>query len=149
MTIEKVELVVQRVSPIPSPLKVWTNPSLINYENNNQYRAVYAGQEAGAILPTDYHRFRNGFVHLNPRETDQIDIHIVSRVEADMRFSVQVIYRVDNESQWHILSLPCLFEVVFADASDWRLYHLQDGAVGPNLLSVLQREVDERCANSW
>ncbi len=129
MTIEKVELVVQQVSPIPRPLNVWTEPLSTTYENANQYRAVYAGQEAGAILPTEYLRFKNGFVHLNPRgspgDTDSIDLHLVSRVEADIQFSVQVIYRVDNESQWHLLSLPRRFEVVFADASSWRLYHLQ------------------------
>lgn len=129
MTIEKVELVVQQVSPIPRPLNVWTNPSSIDYENDNQYQAIYAGQEAGAILPSEYLRFKNGFVHLNPRETDQIDLHLVSRVEADIQFSVQVLYRIDNESQRHSLrlSLPRPFEVMFADASDWRLYHFQNG----------------------
>ena len=127
MTIEKIELVVQEVSPIPHSLNVWNKLSLVDYENLDQYQAAYTGQEAGTMLPAKYLRFKNGFVHLNPGETNPIDIHLISRVEADIQFSVQVLYRVDNESRWHLLrlSLPRPFEVVFADASNWRLYHLQ------------------------
>lgn len=127
MTIEKIELVVQEVSPIPRPLNVWNKLYLIDYENPDQYQAAYTGQEAGTMLPAEYLRFKNGFVHLNPGETNPIDIHLISRVEADIQFSVQVLYRVDNESRWHLLSLslPSPFEVVFAEASSWHLYRLQ------------------------
>jgi hypothetical protein len=127
MTIEEIKLVVQEVSPIPRPLNAWNKLSLIDYGNSDQYQAAYTGQEAGTMLPAEYLRFKNGFEHLNPGETNPIDIHLISRVEAHIQFSVQVLYRVDNESRSSSLrlSLPHPFEVVFADASNWHLYHLQ------------------------
>jgi len=125
MTIEQINLVVEHVSPAPQTLNVWKYTSPINYSTNNQYQAFYAGQLTNAILLTDL-SFK-GFVRLSPRETDSIDIHIVSRLEKTIQFSVQVMYRVDYEFQEHWLRLPLLFEVIFANPSKWHLYHLQDG----------------------
>jgi hypothetical protein len=123
MTIEQIDLVIQQVSPVPQTLNVWMYTSPIDNSNNNQYQAFYAGQPNGTILLTNFMRFKNGFVHLIPGETDSIDIHFVSRLEATIQFSVRVIYRVDNESQEHWLRLPHLFEVIFAHPSKWHLYH--------------------------
>lgn len=129
MTIEQIDLVIEHVSPVPQTLNVWKYTSPIDYGNNNQYQAFYAGQPNNAILLTDFLRYTpgNGFVRLSPGETDSIDIHIVSRLEATIQFSVQVIYRVDDELQAHWLRLPYLFEVIFANPSKLHLYHLQDG----------------------
>jgi hypothetical protein len=127
MIIKEVDLGVQKVDPIPHPLNVWNDSLLVHYDNENHYRVIYFGQEAGAVMPAEYLRFQNGFVHLKPRESDQIDIHIISRLEANLYFSVQVIYSIDNESQPHVLKLPRVFQVIFAKVSDWHLYHLQYG----------------------
>jgi len=129
MTIQAVNLLIQQVAPMPHPLNVWDNTSSIQYENENQYRAFYFGQDAGALMPTIYLRFPNGlgYMHLKPRETDQMDIHIDSNVEANIKFSVRVTYRVDNESQLHMLQLSRAIEIMFADQSDWHLYRLQGG----------------------
>ena len=133
MTIQEVNLIIQQVEPVPHPLDVWNHTSSFQYENKNSYRAFYFGQEARTI-PTIYSRFqyRLGYMHLNPRETDQMDIHIVSNMEADIKFSIQVIYRVDNERLSHPLQLSQAFEVMFADESYWRLYHLQDSHLVPS-----------------
>ncbi len=124
MVIEKVNLVIQQVAPIPHPLNVWNYTSPVHYENENHYRALYLGQETGAVISTNYLRFQYGFVQLKPGETDQIDIHIISRVEANIWFSVQVVYRINNESILHTLKLPQVFEIMFANKSDWHFYHL-------------------------
>src|SRR6266567_546556 len=124
MIIEEVNLVIQKEAPIPHPVNVWNYIPPVDYENENQYRALYLGQETGAVIPTDYLRFQYGFVQLKPGETDQIDIHVISRVEANIWFSVQIVYRIDNESILHTLKLPEVFEVMFVNKSDWHLYHL-------------------------
>ena len=124
MVIEEVNLVIQQVAPIPHPLNVWNYNTPVHYENENQYRALYLGQTTGAVIPTDYLRFQYGFVQLKPGETDQIDIHFISRIEANIWFSVQVVYRIDNESILHTLKLPQVFEIMFANKSDWHLYNL-------------------------
>jgi len=125
--IEEVDLVVQQVPPMLYPFNVWNTPSLTHYENDNQYRAVYTGQDAGAVLPAQYLRFQIGWVQLAPGEQDQIDVHIISQVEANVLFSVQVIYRVSDGRQLYLLKLPQVFEVMFADKSHWHLYRFQDG----------------------
>lgn len=127
MIIEEVDLVVQQVLPMPYPLNIWNAPSLTHYENDNQYRAVYIGQDAGAVMPAQYLRFQFGQVELAPGEQDQIDVHIISQVEANVLFSVQVIYRVSGDRPLHLLKLPQVFEVMFVDKSDWHLYRFQDG----------------------
>ena len=125
MVIEEVNLVILKVAPLPHPLNVWSNTLYVHYENENQYRALYLGQQADAIITADYLRFQFGFVQLKPGETDQIDVHVVSRVEANIWFTVQVIYRIANESQLHTLRLPQQFEVMFANKSDWHLYQIR------------------------
>ena len=57
------------------------------------------GARIGTILSTKYLRFKNGYriLYSNPGETDRINIHIVSWVEADIQFAIQVTYRVNNE----------------------------------------------------
>src|SRR5260370_1842209 len=125
MIIEEVNLVITQVAPMQHPLYVWQFSPLINYENDNQYRALYLGQQAGAILPTNFLRYPFGFEQLKPGDTDQIDVHVVSRIEANIWFTVQVVYRIANESQPHTINLSHQFEVMFANNADWNLYHLQ------------------------
>jgi hypothetical protein len=122
MIIEKVNLIILKVAPIPHPLNVWNNPLNVYNENENQYRALYLGQQAGAVIPADYLRIQFGFVQLKPGETDQIDLHVISRVEANIWFTVQVVYRIANKSQLHTLRLSQQFEVMFANKLDWHLY---------------------------
>jgi hypothetical protein len=123
MIIEEVNLAILQVAPLPHPLNVWNDTSsYVHYENENQYRGIYLGQQAGAVIPTDYLRFQYGFVQLKPGEADQIDIHVISRIEANIWFTVQVVYRIDNESQLYTLRLPQQFEIMFANKSDWHLY---------------------------
>src|SRR5258708_21029528 len=127
LIIEEVNIVIQKVFPIPYPLNVWNSNLLNDYSNSNQYRGLYFGQDIGSLIPTNYLRFPNGFVHLNPGETDQIDLHIISRTEAGIGFYVQVIYRNDNEQRVYTLKLTQLFEIMFANTIDWYLYLFQNG----------------------
>jgi hypothetical protein len=132
LTIQEVDLIVQRIAPMPHPLNVWNETLLGDYENENQYQVFYGGQDTGATLTGKYLRFEHGVVHLKPRETDQIDVHLISQLEANIWFLVRVIYRVDNESQLHTLQLPQMFQVMFATESDWHLYRLQNGHFVPS-----------------
>jgi hypothetical protein len=140
LTIQSIGLIVKDVSDIPSPLNIWYDHSFISYEKEIQGRAFYFGQERGGFMPAvfaspqgDYSGLQTRLVHLNPAgadqigETEQIDLHIVSQVKADVQFFVQVTYRIDNESVSHTMRLPSLFEVVFADPSDWHLYQFLNG----------------------
>ncbi|HEU5377804.1 MAG TPA: hypothetical protein VFV38_20465 [Ktedonobacteraceae bacterium] len=123
MIIEEVNLAILHIAPLPHPLNVWQPPLYVDNGNDNQYRGIYLGQQAGAVMPTEYLRFPHGYVQLKPGGTDQIDIHLTSRIEANFWFTVQIIYRLDNESILRPLRLTQQFEVMFANASDWQLYH--------------------------
>jgi len=123
MIIEEVNLAVLHVAPLPHPLNVWQPPLYIDNGNDNQYRGIYLGQQVGTVIPTDYLRFPHGYVQLKPGGTDQIDIHLISQIEANIWFTIQIKYRLDNESRLRPLELTQQFEVMFANASDWQLYH--------------------------
>lgn len=130
IVIERVALVVTSVPASPRPLNVWLKGPNGNYQVN-PYLATYHGEGSGAVLPVTYTAQQDGFVLLSPGEADELDIRLQSRVLADLRFQVQVTYRVSNESQEHTLTLPQTFEVIFTDVSNWHLYEFQSGRLVP------------------
>jgi len=69
----------------------------------------------------------DGHVQLIPGESDELDVQVMSQVTTDLHFQIQIIYRVVNESQDHVITLPNLFEVIFSNVSNWYPYHLKNG----------------------
>lgn len=124
--IEQVVLVVKQKTAMPSPLRVWTEGEPRDYRNN-LFQAFYRGEEAGARLLVVYLSRPDGHVQLIPGESDELGVQVMSRVTADLHFQVQIIYRVVNESQDHVITLPNVFEVIFSNASNWFPYHLKNG----------------------
>jgi len=131
LIIEEVDLVILQVRPMSHPVPLWTEGEALTYTSTHKYEALYTGQVSGTILAdhvdTDYLTHNSGIILLSPGETDTIEIHVVSRSEADLLFSVQVIYHFSTEQQHHILKLPNTFEVMFVDTTDWRVYQYKDG----------------------
>jgi hypothetical protein len=124
--IEQVVLVVKQKTAMPSPLRVWTEGEPRDYRNN-LFQALYRGEEAGARLLVVYLSRPDGHVQLIPGESDELGVQVMSRVTADLHFQVQIIYRVVNESQDQVITLPNEFEVIFSNASNWYPYHLKNG----------------------
>lgn len=127
MIIEQVRIVIDTVPVSPQPLDVWFAGEPVDY-HTNPYQVTYIGQSAGAILNALYEPMPEGKVLLAPGESDELDIQVVSRVRADIRFQVSVVYRVSNESSLHTLVLPQQFEAVFADSTNWHLYQVENGS---------------------
>jgi hypothetical protein len=128
---EQIALVVEQVPPMPHPLNVWNPSTLVGY-NTNSYQVNYSGQTTGAALPATYTSILHGFLELAPGEPDQFNVQISTRYPVDIRFRVQVTYRVTNESETHVLTLPLVYEVMFSDASNWHEYQFQNGHFVPN-----------------
>lgn len=128
--IEAVTLVVRDVPPTAYPLNVWDAGAPLDY-HSNVFAVTYTNQPAGVVLPATYLTLPGGFVRLSPGEADEIDLQVTSKVPADLRFQVQVTYRVTNESQSHTLTLPHVFEVVFSLRSNWHVYAFQNGRLAP------------------
>ena len=130
LIIEEVDLVNLQVRPMPHPVHIWEGGPLICNSKQN-YEALYNGQINGALLAdhvnTDYLTHNPGTFPLSPGETDTMAVHVVSRIEADIVFSVQVIYHLSTDQQLHTLRLSNLFEVLFVDTHDWQLYQFKDG----------------------
>ena len=129
--IEEVALLVEQIPLMPYPLNVWTHSLGLDY-HSNPYQVMYRGQVVGTTLAAIYVPLPNAHVQLAPGEADELDVHVVSGTLADLRFQLQVIYRVSNESQLHTLLLPKVFEVVFSDISNWHSYHIKDGHLVPD-----------------
>lgn len=129
MIIEQVALMIQQAAVTPNPLNVWVQPPSLVYQSGNLYNAVYWGQDSGTVVPATYVRLPAGWVQLQPLETDTIQLQVTPqlRIATTLRFSIRIIYRYANEAQVHIFTFPKVFVVIFAKASNWHPYHLQDG----------------------
>jgi hypothetical protein len=125
--IENVTLIVKQIIPLSYPLNAWAKESPLNY-TNNPYQVTYQGENSNAALVATYLPLPGAHVQLAPGEGDSLDVQLVSQVPVDLQFTVQVAYRVVNESQLHTLMLPLVFEgVFFSSSSDWHLYQFANG----------------------
>lgn len=130
IVIEQVAIVIESVPPMPRPLNVWARSPAVGYLTNF-YQVTYRGEEKNIVLPARFVSQLYGGIVLAPGEADQLNIQVSSHMIADLRFRVQVTYRVSNESQLHVLLLPHVFEVVFSDNSNWHEYQLENGRFLP------------------
>ncbi len=128
--IEQVAIVIESVPPMPRPLNVWARSPAVGYLTNF-YQVTYRGEEKNTVLPAKFVSQLYGGIVLAPGEADQLNIQVSSHMIADLRFRIQVIYRVSNESQLHVLLLPHVFDVVFSDDSNWHEYQLENGRFLP------------------
>lgn len=129
MLLEEVALVVEQTPSIPHPLNVLVQPPSVGYEGGNLYKVIYRGEEVDAVLPAVYAHLPGGFAQLKPLETDSLLLQVVPRLVAatDLRFSIKITYRFANESRRYTFTPPYVFEVIFANASNWNPYRLQGG----------------------
>lgn len=127
LLIHTVYLVVVQASPVSTPLNVWSE--VASEYTLHPYQILYKGEAAGVIIPSPLASAPQ--VQLVPGESDNLDIQVSSQAAMDVRFQVQVEYRVANESAFHRLTLPNTFEAVFTTASNWHLYQLQNGHFVP------------------
>lgn len=127
LIIHQVALKVVQVAPAPAPLNVWAQPT--REYNSNPFQIPYTAELPGAVILTPPESLD---VQLAPGEADDLDIEVTAKAALDLRFQIQVNYRVTNESAFQTVTLPDVFEVVFASAFTWRLYQLQDGQLVPS-----------------
>jgi hypothetical protein len=121
LIIEQLALVVVQVPPTPQPLNVWlASPSLLY--SSNPFQVSYLGQLAGSVLPATYLVDPQSYVQLGPGEADDLDLQVDSKVLVDLKFRVQVTYRVTSQSVTHTLTLPQEFEVIYSDTANWHTY---------------------------
>ena len=133
LIIERVAILIDFVPSIPRPLNVWVKGSTIHY-SASRYKVTYTytGQRSANVVPAEFVDLPNGYIQLLPREADQLDLEVSSQVVADLKFHVQVTYRLANKSQLHTLMLPQESEVMFLNASDWHEYRLVNGHLVPH-----------------
>ena len=129
--IVQVNLIIKHIPSTPYPLNLWTEGNLLEY-NSNPYKVSYRGQSEEAILPATYTRSPYVPMQLLPGESDGLSLQVISYVPVSLQFSVQIIYRVANESQLYTLTLPRVFEVIFSNSSNWHPYTLQNGHFVPS-----------------
>lgn len=124
LIIEQVNVVIDAVPPTPYPLNVWAPGSPLDYRTN-PFQAVYIGQYPGATLQANYVPLPEGKVQLAPGEADQLDVQLVSRVRAEIRFHIEIVYKSTIAPAQHVLVMPQEFDVTFSDATNWHVFALQ------------------------
>lgn len=128
--VEQVAVLVDSVSDVPTPLNVAVVGSPLDY-----HRELYAVNlrlaAAQLNVPAQYQTAPGTQVHLAPGGSDELDVQINSQVATEVRFRVQVTYRVINESTFHTLVVPHEFDVVFSTGANWHPYHVDGGHLVP------------------
>lgn len=128
LTIQQIDLVIQRIPHMPFPLNVWRTTDPSPKYDGYPFHVTYKGQREPAALPIysgptpDAQR-----LVLSPGEQNTLEVQVVSMVEVDLQFSIRFMYHIPDDAHLHTLELPNVFEVVFANASNWHLYQLENG----------------------
>ena len=130
--IEGINLLIQKVRIMPHPIAIWKNDIPDDRASKYKYEALYLGETQGSMqavyVKSDYVTRSLSSLILPPgNEQDGIEIHIISRQEADIIFKIQIIYFLGNESEARIYNVNRLFEVVFVNKIDQRSYQLESG----------------------
>ena len=124
-------LLVRSAGPPPDPLNIWLKGAPLDYQNN-PYEVTYLGEPASTRLLAEYAGpVRGGHVQLAPGESDELGIVIASTTTRELKFQVQVTYRISSEIELRALTLPYVFDVVFSDAVHWQQYQLVAGHFVP------------------
>ena len=128
--IQQVSLVVDRVTPTPTPLNAWVQGSAGDY-HTEPYLAVYQGGGAGTLINATYTPLPVGHVQLQPGESDELDIQVTSQRAVSLTFHVQIEYRVINEGNIRTLTLSKTLTAAFANAEQWRPYSVTSAGLSP------------------
>jgi hypothetical protein len=132
--IEQVSLLVDDVGDVPNPLDVWTPGAGFDY-TTDPMTAVYRGEQAGAKIEAFSTLRPPALVHLDPGESDQIDVQLVGQDVAQITFRVVVAYHVTTQPTIRTLTLAQQYTVIFGTAANWHVYELQQGQLVPARLS--------------
>jgi hypothetical protein len=131
MFIEQIVIQPRDIRDVPDPLRVWLNAAALDYQTN-PFSAIYTGRTGASTLAARYAgRYPEAHVRLKPGEADEVGILITSDVPVDLKFRIQILYRVSSEIVMRTLNLPYDFEVIFADARNWQTYQFRDGVFSP------------------
>jgi nucleoside phosphorylase/transcriptional regulator with XRE-family HTH domain len=122
IVIEHVELLVDNIFPLPSPLNVWVHSPSTTYAAY-LYRAQYQGQHASEQIWTKFSSPTADYVTITPKESEKISVQINSNRIVNFSFKIQVTYTIDNDHR--TLMLPHVFQVIFT--SNRHEYQLKDG----------------------
>ena len=119
--IDQIAVNIQDVPITPQSLNVWYrgSPQYLNYP----FVANFTGQTAGAMIPATFDTPVPTILELASGEADTVGLQITTTSLADVRFSINVRYRIADESTISApLTLPGIFEVIFTDGSNWHLF---------------------------
>ena len=126
LLIEQVTLLIRQLPSITIPLNTWTTAAAQPYPGNN-YCVKYNGQESTSAISAIYLNAPGSPEELPSGQTDTLDIQVTSTQEVDLKFQVQVTYRISDQATYHIVTLPFIFEVIFSSVTNWHPYQLQNG----------------------
>jgi hypothetical protein len=130
--IEAVRLVVLAVARPPHPLRVWEMGNAFDYVHN-PYLVRYEGQAPGSILAArSLAMIPDAHPQLQPSESDDLTLQVMSIQPVELRFQVQVVYRVASELEVRTQTLRNSLQVTFSDDLDWQPYRLEAGHLVPS-----------------
>ncbi len=122
--IDKVTLLLIKVSAAPDHLNVYPVRVNTTYSATNPARFVYQGQQAQQVIVDTYSPSPHPRVELRPGESDQIDAAIEARTAVDIQFVLKITYHIATEQQHFTLTLNHTFEAVFSKTFSWQKYQL-------------------------
>ncbi len=132
LIIQQVIVVIDSVATPPNPLAIWNQGTTNNF-SSNPYHATYRGEPAGSQLIAFSDNDPPTYVDLRAGESDEIDVQLLSTVQAAIAFHIEVVYTVKGDATLHTLDLQKHeFFLDFGAAGDWHVYQIgPDGRFTP------------------
>ena len=130
--IKEIKLKILQIRALPlRPVPLWMDEEEFHYESPHKYEALYLGSGSGFVLAdhvnSDYLTNNLSLLTLSPQETETVELHVISRREVDIFFSIQVVYFFSAEILPRTLSFASTFEIMFFDKSSTNLYRFEGG----------------------
>jgi hypothetical protein len=128
--IDAVRIITKQIKPIRQAVNIWNpeNTSEPTHDAVHLYEALFIGTRFQEAISIDhqYNRTKKDFFTLPNGDADSMAVHVISRVEADVTFYVQIVYHYFGvQLVTHSYEIPTTYEVMFIDPAHWQQFHFQ------------------------
>ncbi len=133
ISIEELAMLVDTATASSNPVRVWMQPAGVEDLQVNPFRVTYQGEGPRQAISSVYiGQVPGAHIRLQPEELDHLTLTVTSTVAVELRFRLQVVYRLLSEQSVQTVTLAQPFAAVFAGPGAWLPYQMSpDGHLLP------------------
>ena len=126
-------MLVDTAAASTNPARVWMQPTGVEDLQINPFRVTYQGEAPRQAISSVYvGPVPGAHVRLQPEELDHLTLTVTSTVAVELRFRLEVVYRLLSQQSVQTVTLSQPFAAVFASPDAWLPYQMSpDGHLLP------------------